>query len=378
MLRSLTVEQLGRRIRVVDQHLLRTVAHRMGLAVSVGARKRADDQPIFRRQVENMRLDEARIEGRKLGINEGFAEALLYMLIGEACKLQMIHLQDEAYEPLPDTKDDEEWFQVCRRNLLALTEHVAPIYDQEYESGFTASGAYRVYEERVIDEQVNLLGNRRLAIDLGCATGKQSLRLASRFDLVRGFDISPHMVDVARRKAVAHSEHVQFDVSDLEHSIPVKDGAASFVFANFGAASDLRNIQKLIVEIERVLEPRGRYLLSFYNADALVYSWDFLPWAAGLAAEINEEVNCLDVHVGSNTYPIFARTYRPSDVRHLLAGGALKGPSMRTFPTISALLPSELLVQGNDKAKDVLTKLDLALDTQEHGAYILATGEKTV
>ena len=382
MLRSLSVDQLGKRSGMTDRLLLRLLAHRMGLAVSVGARKRADDQEIYRRDTENQRIDALRIEGRKLGLNESFVEAIVYFIIGESCKQQMIRLQ-KPHDPLPNPKDSEEWFQMCRQNLLKLTEKVAGSYDQDYDTGFTASSAYRSYEEGVINEQVAKLQHRGLAVDLGCATGQQALRLAGTFEAVVGFDISPHMIAQAEaNKAAKKVANATFKVADLDHlddreqCIPLPDCSASFVFANFGAASDLRNIQAVVGEIERVLEPRGRYLLSFYNKEALVYSWEFFPWPVGLAAEINEELDCLDVHAGDQTYLIYAKTFAPSEVRHMLSASALRGPSVRTFPTISTVLPSMLLLEGGDRAKQAITALDHTLEDSGQGAYIIASGEK--
>ena len=376
MLRSLAVDQLGLRIGMTDRLLLRLLAHRMGLAVSVGARKRADKQEIYRRDTENKRIDALRIEGRKLGLNESFVEAVIYLVIGEACKQQMIRLQKEQ-DPLPNTTSDDEWYDICKQNLLALTAQVAGSYDQDYDLAFSASSAYRAYEDGVINEQVAKLPKRGLAVDLGCATGRQALRLADKFESVVGFDLSPAMIEQAdKNKFAKNIGNATFKVADLEQGIPLPDGSASFVFANFGVASDLRNIQAVIVEIERVLEPRGRYLLSFYNKDALVYRWEFFPWPVGLAAEINEKLGCLDVHAGDKTFLVYAKTYTPSEVRTMLSAGALKGPSVVTFPTISSILPSLLLLEGGDKAKDTITMLDRALEISGHGAYTIATGEK--
>lgn len=376
MLRSLDLKQLGKRIEAVDRLLIRLVNHRMGLSISVGARKRADEQPIFRQEAEDKRIDAIRIEGRKLNLNPSFAEALIYLIIGESCKQQMIRLQ-QPHDPLPNDKNADEWYEMCRQNLLKLTAKVAGSYDQDYGTDYNASSAYRAYEDRIFDEQVAKLSHKGLAVDLGCATGRQTLRLAGTFDSVTGFDLSPDMIEQAKKSMQKSGvRNASFEVADLENSIPLPDNSTSFVFANFGAASDLRNIQSVIGEIERVLEPRGRYLLSFYNKDALVYCWDFLPWPVGLAAEINEEIDCLDVHAGEQTYLIYAKTYAPSEVRQMLSGTALRGPNLRTFPTISPVLPSQLLLEGSERAEEAITALDRALEDQGRGAYIIVTGEK--
>ena len=376
MLRSLSLDQLGRRIGGIDRMILRLIAHRMGLAVSVGARKRADDQEIYRKDTEDKRIDGYRVEGRKHGLNESFVESIMYAIIGESCKQQMIRLQ-RPHDPLPNPKNADEWFDMCRQSLLKLTERVASSYDNDYDQGYSASSSYRSYEDAVIDENVAKLQHRGVAVDLGCATGRQAIRLAGAFDSVVGFDLSPHMIAQAEKNGASkQASNARFEVADLEKGIPLPDRSASFVFANFGAASDVRNIQALIVEIERVLEPRGRYLLSFYNKEGLVYCWEFLPWPVGLAAEINEELDCLDVHAGDQTYLIYAKTFTPSEVRHMLSGTSLRGPSLRSFPTISPVLPSQLLLEGGADAKVAISGLDHILEDQGHGAYIIASGEK--
>lgn len=378
MLRSLSLDQLGKRIAAVDYLLLRLVNFRMGLAVSVGARKRADNQEIYRREVENKRIDDYRIEGRKIGLNESFAEALMYLIIGESCKQQMIRLQ-QPQEPLHDA-DDDKWYDICKDNLRELTKIVAARYDQDYDAGFTASSAYRAYEEVAISDEVSKLQSKGLAVDLGCATGQQALQLARKFDSVVGFDLSEHMIEQANKnKAAGSVTNVRFEVADLDDlkkGIPLDAGSASFVLANFGVASDLRNIRSVIAEIDRVLEPGGRYFLSFYNEDALVYCWDYLPWPIGLAAEINKGRGCLDVHVGDKTYQIHARSYTPTQVTDMVAMGSLKSPPVRTFPTISSLLPSILLLQGDKRAENAITELDRELEDSGRGAYIIATGMK--
>ena len=376
MIRSLNLKELGSRIEALDLLLLTLVAHRMTLSLSVGAYKKANGEKIYRRDAEKKRLDTARHIAVNSGLDDNFAHALLYLIIDESCKQQMIQLQGD-YQ-LTDLKDEQERYANLRQNLLRLTEAVAPGYDQSYDSKSFSIRSCRQFEQECIDGAISGLQDRSLAIDLGCATGMQTLQLAQKFDRTIGYDLSPEMVKVARGKIGGeHSAALEFCQHDLdEDGIPLPDESVSFVLMNLGTASDIRNIQKLIGEISRVLKRGGRYLLSFYNKDALVYKWDFLPWPDGLAAEINRPLSCLDVRVGNTTYSVFAKSYTSEEVREMLGRTLARNLDIATFPTVSALLPSQLFGKNEQKAREAVDELDRQLSTLANGAYIIATGEK--
>jgi len=206
----------------------------------------------------------------------------------------------------------------------------------------------------------------------------QSVRLTDKFSSVIGYELSPDMVRIAREKITPDlTGRLSFEEHDLEQGIPLPDESVSFVLMNLGTASDIREIQKLIGEISRVLKRGGRYLMSFYNKDALVYKWDFLPWPDGLAAEINQSLSCLDVRVNQDTYSIYAKSYSTDEVEKMLGRTLAASLNIATFPTVSALLPNQSFDKGNEKAREAVDELDRQLSTLTNGAYIVATGEKS-
>jgi len=105
MIRSLDLKELGKRIEAIDLLLLTLVAHRMNLSLNVGAYKKAKGENIYRRDAENKRLDIARFIAVNGGLDDNFAHALLYSIINESCKRQMIQLQDKDFQ-LPDFKNE--------------------------------------------------------------------------------------------------------------------------------------------------------------------------------------------------------------------------------------------------------------------------------
>jgi SAM-dependent methyltransferase len=72
---------------------------------------------------------------------------------------------------------------------------LAPYYDR-----FTAGYAYETWLAQIEERALRLgLAGRRL-LDIGCGTGKSFAPLLARGYEVTGFDLSPEMVDEARRK----------------------------------------------------------------------------------------------------------------------------------------------------------------------------------
>ncbi len=376
MIRSLNLKELAPRIEAVDALIMTLVAHRMGLSLNVGAYKKATGEPIFRPEPEEVRIQKIRDQAKALGMNPHFAEALLYNVIGESCKQQMILLQGDYR--LPDTKDEKEWYDTLKQNLRDLTKIIAASYDSQYDTGFFGLRSYRDFEDDCIAKAIQATPSRKLAIDLGCATGNQSVRLAKDFDNVVGFDLSSHMIQHARKKVRSEyfASKIRFEECDLESGIPLEDASVSFVLMNLGTASDLPGIADLTKEVARVLVPGGRFLFSFYNKDALVYCWDFLPWPVGLAAEINHKLSCLDVHADHKIFSVFAKGYTVEEVKSLLHPGLVIEPDMLTYPTISPLLPNQIFSSEAEKAEQVVSRLDRALSTLNYGAYIIATGRK--
>lgn len=377
MLHALDLPVLGERIAAVDRMILELVKQRQVLAHHVGLIKRAKVPPdkIYNKKRERERIAVCRMTAEELGLDPDFAQGLLYSIIGESCKLQMVELQEGG--EVPRDVSDEEWREKLKQNLLSLTERIAGTFDAQYHNGFSASSLYREYEGAVLSEVVSSLGRRSVALDLGCATGTKTLELAGHFEQVIGYDLSPDMLAVANAKASAGAgrENVRFELLDLEAgALPLEDESVSFVLMNLGTASDVRNIAQVVSEMKRVLVRGGKFLLSFYNTDALMYQWSFLPWGGSLAAEMNHEINCLDVRVGGEIFPVYARAYSKAEVQELFTEH-FQMEKILTFPTVSPVLPDSLL--KNEKAREALWSLDCGLAVaRDMGAYIITVGQK--
>jgi len=372
-------EQLAR----VDHHLLRVLKKRQKLAILVERRKEFEgNAPIIRKEIETKRIAQFKALAKEEGIDPDFAHALLYSIISESCRTQLCLRQEAAQKEKRET-GKEEWHQGLKKALLELAAAIAPSYDQEY--GANAPFATRLcmaFEERAIKQAMesrNVRLDSGLAIDLGCATGRTALMMSPHFEKVIGYDISSEMVAQAKAKlATGEITNAEFAVQDIEEGIPLPDSSVSLAVMNLGTASDIRNLKRVLFAIKRVLRPNGAFALSFYNAGALFYHWP-IPWPISLKAEVDLVDHCLDVRYGQRTYQIYARAYTTREISILLKDAGLKVSTLMTFPAMASILPNGFFGEGSgEKAfEKIVEEVDEKLTGADHGAYILATGEKT-
>ena len=379
MQKLLNLQELAARLKKVDIMIMELVLRRMELAEQVGNYKRQTGQPIFRSEIEDKRISEMREWAEQHGVNPHFAEALEYLLINESCKLQMIRLQDEQLDQ-SDVQDEDAWYDILKRNLLVLTERWSESYDAHHDSYF-ATRAHFQFESDLITGEIQKLADHSLMLDLGCATGKTTLKFAHLFDKVIGYDLSQHMLAKASESTerMELQDKVWFECCDLEDGLPSLDSEASFVVMNLGTASDVRDIKHVFDETFRVLKTGGRFLFSFYNRDALMYRWDILPWSTGLAATVNIHKDSLDVHSRNKAgvdeiVSVYARAYTISEIKALFAEYSVN-IEYSTYPTMSSILPNELLLDQHS-VQDLVIAVDHKLVDAGAGAYIVVTGEK--
>ncbi|SER83314.1 Methyltransferase domain-containing protein [Streptomyces qinglanensis] len=111
-------------------------------------------------------------------------------------------------------------------------------------------------------EFVRATGNPRAA-DVGCGPGHLTAMLDDLGLDALGLDLSPAMVDHARR---AHPS-LRFDEARME-ALPVADGALGGVLAHYSMIhTPPGELPALLAEQARVLEPGGLLLASFFATD---------------------------------------------------------------------------------------------------------------
>lgn len=365
---------------VIDLHMVGLMAKRMNIARRVGFAKHRQATPgkplgadIYREEIEVKRLADVRAEAERLGVYPEFAVAMLYMLIGESCKRQMIQREEGDFEY------GEVEYEQLKKNLIALTGLVAETYDDGYTIAHPATAAYLEFEEEVILEEIAETPNTGRALDIGCSTGRTSLLLADHFEHVTGVDISAEMLVQATENATAQGvDNVTFSQGDVEQEEvwrSIEDGSVDFVTMGMGTASDVKELRKVLGEIERVLPSEGRCVLSFYNAEALHVQAGFFPWPNTLAAVVDPSRHCLDVWAKGKTYSVYARAYTPVEIDGLWRR-RMQSTVRYSHPTFAAMLPREMLFEDSTRTAIMELDRERARSSGNDGAYILAVGRK--
>jgi ubiquinone/menaquinone biosynthesis C-methylase UbiE len=119
---------------------------------------------------------------------------------------------------------------------------------------------YNVFSDeanaRLIDNFVRLSGLRpgSRVIDLGCGSGVFTHLLSARGFEAAGLDISPKLLDLARRKYPG----LQFDEGDVE-ALPYEAGSVDGVLLS-GLVHHLPDPSRCAAEVARVLRPGGRFV----------------------------------------------------------------------------------------------------------------------
>ncbi len=103
-------------------------------------------------------------------------------------------------------------------------------------------------------------------LDIGCGTGNFSIKLAKMGCEVIGIDISEEMLKVAKDKAKKEGLNIKFynmDVYDMKFEDNCFDGVISVTAFEF-----LKDPDKAIEEMFRVLKPKGYLLIGTINKDS--------------------------------------------------------------------------------------------------------------
>lgn len=144
----------------------------------------------------------------------------------------------------------------------------ADAYDRfadDYEAE-NASSLLNAYYERpaVLDLAGDVRG--RTVLDAGCGSGPLAAELVARGADVVGFDGSPEMIDLARRRL---GEAVPLTVHDLAEPLPYADETFDDVVASL-VLHYLEDWDGPLAEIRRVLKPGGRLIASVNHPFAQV------------------------------------------------------------------------------------------------------------
>jgi ubiquinone/menaquinone biosynthesis C-methylase UbiE len=155
----------------------------------------------------------------------------------------------------------------------SVSNPVAPAADYDsFAAAYSASNEnnlFNAYYAR--PEMLRLAGDVAglKVLDAGCGAGPLMDALRARGAVVSGFDLSPAMVELARRRL---GETADVRVADLGAPLPYPDDAFDLVVASL-SLHYVEDWASALAELRRVLEPGGRLVVSIIHPTvyAIVY-----------------------------------------------------------------------------------------------------------
>ncbi len=390
---NLSLKKIGDRLRKVDHFILDVLGIRLangGLSDYVAENKRKSSQDgIFnkrRQEVEDDRIGNMKRWAIENGIDPNFAASLMYQFISESCRVQDEIMVNKFRDNknIINEENQEEVYNRQKQNLLNLTSKVAPLYDESYAKDFFGTKICNEFEKKILYGLISCISNKTLAVDIGCATGIMSFEIAPQFEKVIGYDISPDMISEANKKVTDRFSNVNFVNTDVEEYIDLPDDFVSLAIMNMGTASDVKNIKGVLKNLRHSLNPKGKFLFSFYSSESLLAKLGFLPWPMQLAAHIDLKKRCLEVRYNNEVFLLYARARNVEEVKNLFVDFEIDG--IYTFPTLASVLPNIILGDEDEKrnyhenveARKLIKKIDISLANSDFrsGTYIIVTGGK--
>jgi ubiquinone/menaquinone biosynthesis C-methylase UbiE/CheY-like chemotaxis protein len=147
-----------------------------------------------------------------------------------------------------------------------------------HDAMFAAVPAYQaMYSEVVAEIQKRKDGPaRRLVVDMPVITGNLSRMLAPKYDII-GVDLSRDGLDLAEKKARYANPDVRYSTveANVIEGVPIESGSADVV-ACVNLLYALREPEKALAEIHRILKPGGYVVITTFNGNVLLSKGDFM------------------------------------------------------------------------------------------------------
>lgn len=169
---------------------------------------------------------------------------------------------------------------------MSITPHTQAVRDaydelaETYDADFTESIIGRLQRDALWRRFGELFKQGQQLLDLGCGTGEDALHFAYLGISVHGVDVSPAMIEVARRRT-AKEERISVETLALERLARVEDGPYDGAFSSFGSINCVHDLAALAHDLGHLIRPGGIAALCLMQRHCL---WETLlyPLTAAL------------------------------------------------------------------------------------------------
>ena len=139
---------------------------------------------------------------------------------------------------------------------MEIYERISKVYDLDWG---IFSGQYISLISQILKN--NKIEKAKI-LDLACGTGVLALELAKLGHSVKGIDISPHMIEMAKSKSTDHLD-ISFEIKDMtDFSFDEKYDLVICTFDSLNYIIDLKNLKTVFVNISKVLLDKGFFVFD--------------------------------------------------------------------------------------------------------------------
>ncbi len=186
-------------------------------------------------------------------------------------------------------------------------DEVRSSYDmvaETYAKKFFDELSRKPFDRQLLDEFAAALPARGV-LDVGCGPGHVAGYLSERGLEATGVDLSPAMVEIARRL----NPKIPFHVADMRE-LPAADSSVGGVAAFYSVIHIPRkNVPAVLVEFRRVLILSGRLLVAVHGGSGTITTQDFMGKKAPFEATLFEKDELVDL-VTSSGFEVTTATIR--------------------------------------------------------------------
>ncbi len=167
---------------------------------------------------------------------------------------------ESVYQRPPEGRDaGQEGIQMSTYVLMKILESAPSRYDRGIQL-LTPGGLDEVY-----DRLVSRVRKGQRVLDLGCGTGAMALRAARKGAVVKGIDINPQMLEIARKRATEaglarNLELCEMGVAELGSEEPESYDVVMSGLCFSELSED--ELDHTLKEVSRILKPGGLLLVA--------------------------------------------------------------------------------------------------------------------